>query len=129
MDSENKDKFNWDKGQVLDEKNAKPLGGVRLKGFQKISDGLLADPEKRVEERREHLSGQQSQKYEEQVKQKKSQQKRDENSLVVEESESGIGQYEEQDAKSLMDKLGSADKTETFRRAGRFDNKKPSDDN
>lgn len=128
MDPENKNKFDWEKGQVLDNENAKPLGGVRLKGFRKISDGILADPKERAKKRQEHLVEKQSQKYEDTIKQKKIEQKQIEETFVMEESESGIGDYEQQDAKGFLDKIGSSDNTSISKGVGRFGNQKKSKD-
>ena len=38
MSSDSKKTFEWQKGEVLDEGNSKPLGGVRQSGLQKKID-------------------------------------------------------------------------------------------
>lgn len=102
-----KDQFDWQHGQVLDEENSKPLGGVRVKGSQKLAEALHADPDERVQAREKHLNDTQSQKYRETVKDKKDIEP-EEISMVIGEDHSDVtGEMSEDEvtkAKHLLEK-------------------------
>jgi len=118
MSSDNKKNFDWENGAVLDEKNSKPLGGVRVKGLQKIEQSPLADPKERVQARKELLAQTQSQNYEEQVKARRNPSAVEEPSLLIEESHSGVTEdYEASEVKKIFDT--DADKEHQFQGIGR----------
>lgn len=99
MDESKKNKsFDWESGGVLDDKNFSPVDDVRAKGLPKISKGTAADPEKRKQERESFLAKEQSQPYKKTIK------KHDDDSIIVESSESGISrEFEDSEVKKLID--------------------------
>lgn len=104
MSTENKNKFGWKEGAVLDEDNTQPLGGVRVKGMKKIEQSPLADPKQRAEARKNVLTQLQTQSYEEQVKAKIQKSQPEETSLIVEETHSGVtGDFETSNAEKIFD--------------------------
>lgn len=118
MSSDNKKTFDWEEGAVLDDKNSKPLGGVRVKGMQKIEQSPLADPKERALARKEVLSQAQSQNYKEHIQARRSQEHAEETSLIIEESHSGVNEdFEPSEAKKIFD--SDADKEHQFQGIGR----------
>lgn len=98
--ADQKEKFSWKEGGVLDEKSSEPLGDVRQHGLPKISKSVAADPVTRKEEREDYLASQQSQSY-----QKRTPAKKSDGTIIIEESHSGIsGEFEDSEVKHLTDK-------------------------
>lgn len=52
-----KKNFSWEKGSQLSQDEYDALGNVRDVGFNKLADGIYADPVKRKEARGKRLSG------------------------------------------------------------------------
>lgn len=115
--SDKKDKsFDWKQGQVLDDDDYAPLGDVRAKGLPKLKKATHADPVKRKQEREELILGKQSKPY-------KSSVKKENDDLVIEESQSGLSEdYESTEAKKLIDQ------GERFKGVGRFGKNKNKND-
>lgn len=98
--SNDKKKFEWEQGGTLDEKNTKPLGGVRARGIPKLKKAVAADPSIRKEERESFILKEQSQSYQEIAKKEQEL----DGTVVIEESTSGLsGDIEDSVAKKLID--------------------------
>lgn len=99
---EDKEKFSWKEGGVLDEKNAVPLGDVRQHGLPKVNKGVAADPVVRKEEREDFLASYGSQPYPN-PKQRPS--SKSDDTIIIEESHSGVvDDVEDSEVKHLIDK-------------------------
>jgi hypothetical protein len=98
---EDKEKFLWKEGGVLNDKNAVPLGDVRQHGLPKVNKAVAADPVVRKEEREDFLASSGSRPY---PNPKKVPAKPDE-TIIIEESHSGvIDDVEDSEVKHLTDK-------------------------
>lgn len=98
---EDKKKFSWKEGGVLDEKNAVPLGDVRQYGLPKVHKGVAADPVVRKEEREDFLASQGSKRY----PNTKQPAHKSDDVVIVEESYSGIiDDVEDSEVKHLTDR-------------------------
>ncbi len=128
MSSDQKKDFEWSKGQVLNDDNSKPLGGVRVAALKekKINQAVLAEPEARVQARKQYLDEVQSQEYREQVQERRQQsQKPEEPALIIEESHSGVSaDYEPSEVKKIGDDADK-EKEHQFQGIGRRFGKPP----
>ncbi len=94
----NKKDFAWEKGSVIDEDEYAPLGEVIKKGRPKLTQAVHANPALRKKERDALLTEQQSKPY--RVRPKKDK----DDSIIVEESQSGLsGSVESSAAKKLIE--------------------------
>ncbi|MBF0105094.1 MAG: hypothetical protein HQM16_07170 [Deltaproteobacteria bacterium] len=96
---EKKNDFQWEEGQVLDNKDVAPVHEVRSKGLPKLSKAVHADPVKRKEERDKAILNTQSRVYSSKTRKQK------DNDIIIEETHSGLSaNIEKDDTKRLMDK-------------------------
>jgi len=100
MTEKNDKNFAWEEGEELNDKDYNPLGNVRAKGAPKLKKAIHADPSKRKQERDEDIKRAQAESYKPKIKEEIEA----DDSLIIEESHSGItGEYEDSQAKKLID--------------------------
>lgn len=119
MANDNKKNFEWKEGQVLHENNSKHLGGVYVKGSQKIAQSVPVEQKQRLAERQEQLEEAKAKTYEEKVRERKrNPPPEEEPSFIIEETHSGVsGDFAESEAKKIFDR--DADSQHQFQGIGR----------
>jgi len=96
--SDPKKNFDWQKGKSLDNQDYTHIAEVRKPGQPKLKKALHADPAIRKEERDKIIMGKQSLPY-------KTPAPKDDGSIVIEESQSGLSeQVEDSKIKKIIDR-------------------------
>lgn len=100
--------FTWKEGEVLNEKNADALGGIRQYGLPKIKKSIAADPDKRKKDRDDYLEKKQSQTYKGSDNSTLGEQKKKFDDGIIAEDTGSVfsdsDKFEESEVKKLTDK-------------------------